>query len=132
LQHEPFFPDQECLEILTRADADGGLLVYTRRCRQISAVDPLVSVKIEGYYAMVERQLTCAVKEARENWPLENVCLMQRVGLIAPDETILLLAVSASSRQAAFLASEYLLNIISTKILLWKKEYRTSGKSLWV
>jgi molybdopterin synthase catalytic subunit len=57
---------------------------------------------------------------------------MQRVGLIAPDETILLLAVSASSRQAAFLASEYLLNIISTKILLWKKEYRTSGKSLWV
>jgi molybdopterin synthase catalytic subunit len=53
------------------------------------------------------------------------------VGTLVPSDNIVLVAVAAAHRQAAFEAAQFLMDYLKTRAPFWKLEER-SGESLWV
>ena len=87
---------------------------------------------LEHYPGMTERSITEIAEHAVARWALGDVQVIHRVGTLQPGEQIVLVAVSAAHRQAAFSACEYIMDYLKTRAPFWKKEQLLDGRSRWV
>jgi molybdopterin synthase catalytic subunit len=86
---------------------------------------------LEHYPGMTERALEKIVAEARERWPVLNVCLIHRVGELAPGDPIVFVGVASAHRDAAFDACRFIMDYLKTRAPFWKREL-TPGGDRWV
>lgn len=112
---------RECPEI-------GGVVAFTGVVRGSDAVSFLT---LEHYPGMTEREIARHVEEANALWPLLGVTVIHRFGELRPGDNIVLVAVAAAHRRAAFEAAEFLMDYLKTRAPLWKSEER-GGKSEWI
>ena len=68
---------------------------------------------------------------ARARWPLLGVTIVHRVGLLAPLDQIVLVAVASAHRGSAFAACEFIMDYLKTRAPFWKKEL-IDGRWIWV
>jgi molybdopterin synthase catalytic subunit len=80
---------------------------------------------------MTEREIGRIVDDAQARWPLMGVTVIHRVGRLLPGDKIVLVAVAAKHRGAAFEACEFLMDYLKTRAPFWKEEERSSG-TRWV
>lgn len=86
---------------------------------------------LEHYPGMTERALEKIVDEARERWPVLNVCVIHRVGELAPGDPIVFVGVASAHRDAAFDACRFIMDYLKTRAPFWKREL-TPGGDRWV
>ena len=122
----------EYAELLAHASDAGGIVLFVGRVRPDDADNPVVALELEHYPAMTEQALHQLVAEARKRWTLEAVTVLHRVGRIAVDEQIVLVAVAAGHRDEAYRASRFLIDKLKTTAPFWKKEHRADGTCGWV
>lgn len=91
----------------------------------------ITSMTLEHYAGMTEREIARHVDEAMARWPLLGVSIVHRIGQLAPGDNIVLVAVAAAHRQAAFEAAQFLMDYLKTRAPFWKCEERRGG-SQWV
>lgn len=91
----------------------------------------LTAMTLEHYPGMTEREIARHVAEAEKRWPLLGVTVIHRIGRLLPGERIVLVAVAASHRKAAFEACEFLMDYLKTSAPFWKQEERGSARE-WV
>jgi len=114
---------------LTRGKSDTGAVVtFTGHVR---GDDGLTSLTLEHYPTMTEREIARCVDEAEKRWPLLGATVIHRIGRLEPGDPIVLVAVAATHRQAAFSAAEFLMDYLKTRAPFWKEEDRDGAKS-WV
>lgn len=82
---------------------------------------------LEHYPGMTEASMQKVVDQALEQWPLEDVVVVHRVGALAPNDQIVLVLVASTHRAAAFAACEFIMDYLKTKAVFWKKETRGTG-----
>lgn len=92
----------------------------------------LVSLELDHYPAMTVRALEAIETEARTRWPLLDVLIVHRFGVLKPGERIVGVAVAASHRAAAFDACAFLMDWLKTKAPFWKRETYANGHTGWV
>ena len=97
----------------------------------VRADDGLASLTLEHYPGMTEREIARHVAEAENRWPLLGTTVIHRIGRLLPGERIVLVAVAAAHRAAAFEAANFLMDYLKTRAPFWKLEERT-GKGEWV
>lgn len=129
IQREDFEPGAE-IERLQREDA-GAIVSFTGVVRGESHGEKLVSMTLEHFPGMTERELERITKEARSRWSLLGVSIVHRVGELKPGERIVLVVTAAAHRRAAFEAAEFLMDYLKTRAPFWKRELRASGEQ-WV
>jgi molybdopterin synthase catalytic subunit len=111
------------------ARLEGGAVVsFVGRVR---AEAGLTALSLEHYPGMTEREISRQVEEAGTRWPLSGVVVVHRVGEMKPGEVIVLVAVAAAHRAAAFAACEFLMDRLKTAAPFWKEEKKGAG-SAWV
>ncbi|MEI9887422.1 MAG: molybdenum cofactor biosynthesis protein MoaE [Rhizomicrobium sp.] len=93
--------------------------------------DDLTALTLEHYPQMTEREIGRIAAEAQARWPLESLTIIHRVGRLTVGERIVLVAVAASHRAAAFEACEFLMDYLKTRAPFWKQEER-GGTTRWV
>src|SRR5262249_33319214 len=93
--------------------------------------DGLTALCLEHYPGMTEREIGRIAEEAKKRWPLSGLTILHRVGRLTVGERIVLVAVAASHRGAAFAACEFLMDYLKTRAPFWKEEER-DGKTSWV
>ena len=76
---------------------------------------------------MAEEEIARAAGEAEARWPLLGATVIHRYGRIAPGERIVLVAVAAEHRGAAFAAAEMLMDYLKTRAPFWKRAIRSDG-----
>ena len=114
---------------LTRGKSDTGAVVtFTGHVRGDAG---LTSLTLEHYPTMTEREIARCVDEAEKRWPLLGATVIHRIGRLEPGDPIVLVAVAATHRQAAFSAAEFLMDYLKTRAPFWKEEDRDGAKS-WV
>lgn len=86
---------------------------------------------LEHYPGMTERSIEAMVDEAIRRFGLHGARVIHRVGPLALGEQIVLVAVSAPHRRAAFQGCEFLMDWLKTQAPFWKKEVSAQG-SQWV
>jgi molybdopterin synthase catalytic subunit len=129
VQHEDFEPGTEIAR-LQREDA-GAIVSFVGVVRGESHGEKLVSMTLEHFPGMTERELERIAKEARSRWSLQGVSVVHRVGELKPGERIVLVVTAAAHRRAAFEAAEFLIDYLKTRAPFWKRELRASGEH-WV
>lgn len=110
------------------AENTGAVATFTGMVRKEG---DLTALTLEHYPGMTEREIARIVDDAQNRWPLLGVTVIHRVGRLVPGDKIVLVAVAAQHRSAAFQACEFLMDYLKTKAPFWKQEER-GGKVQWV
>jgi molybdopterin synthase catalytic subunit len=71
------------------------------------------------------------VDDALFRFDIRAVRVIHRVGLLQPQDQIVLVAVTSSHRGQAFQACEFLMDYLKTQAPFWKKEHTPEG-ARWV
>ncbi len=92
----------------------------------------LTALRLEHHPGMTEAALRAIADEAATRWPLLGLVLVHRHGLLVPGERIVLAAVAAPHRAAAFAACAFLIDWAKTRAPFWKQELLADGTARWV
>ena len=131
VQAEPFDPPEEQLTLWLGQTQIGALVSFIGLMRDFNEGNPVSRLTLEHYPGMTEKALGILAEEAASRWPLDAIRILHRVGVLEPQDPIVLVAVAASHRGPAFRACEFLIDQLKTKAPLWKKETTPTGES-WV
>ena len=115
IQTEDFDVSNE-IAALTKGRSDiGAVVIFSGLVRD-------VTLTLEHYPGMTERELGKIEAEARERWKLQDVSIIHRVGELAPGDNIVLVITASAHRRDAFEAAEFLMDYLKTRAPFWKRE----------
>ncbi len=109
----------------------GATAVFVGTMRDMNEGQDVQKMTLEHYPAMTEKYLSGLSTAAEQRWELLDVLIIHRVGELAPDDPIVLVAVWSQHRKAAFEASRYLMEELKSNAPFWKKEQLRDG-SRWI
>jgi molybdopterin synthase catalytic subunit len=89
------------------------------------------SMELEHYPGMTEKTISAHIDQARQRFHLLGARVVHRIGLLQPQDQIVLVAVTSAHRGEAFQACEYLMDFLKTEAPFWKKETTPAG-AVWV
>jgi len=120
------------VEALHRADAGTGAVVsFVGSVRGASEGARVQAMELEHYPGMTERSIEAMIDAAFARFEIRAVRVVHRIGRLLPGERIVLVAVAAAHRGAAFQACEFLIDYLKTQAPFWKKEHTPEG-ARWV
>jgi molybdopterin synthase catalytic subunit len=119
-------------EALVAGRTDVGAVVsFVGLCRDEGG--RLAALELEHYPGMAEEEIARVAGEAQARWRLLGLTIIHRHGRIAPGERIVLVAVAAEHRGAAFAAAEMLMDYLKTRAPFWKRTIGHQGHpEAWV
>ncbi len=124
------FDTARVLDALAAGDTRAGALcLFVGRVRDVGGGGALV---LEHYPGMTETHLSRLEDEARRRFDLRDCVLVHRHGRLAPTDNIVLVAVAAAHRRAAFDAATFLIDRLKTEAPFWKREEDPDGNGRWV
>ena len=88
-------------------------------------------MEIEHYPGMTERALRSIAQTASARWDLAACKIIHRFGLLAPGDTIMMVATASAHRAHAFSAADFLMDYLKSRAPFWKKEITDQGAE-WV
>ena len=89
------------------------------------------SMELEHYPGMTEKAIEAMIDEALFRFDIRAVRIIHRIGLLHPQDQIVLVAVTSAHRDHAFQACEFLMDYLKTQAPFWKKEHTPEG-ARWV
>lgn len=128
VQREDFDLNAELDALKHKRPPVGAIVAFTGVVR---ASDTVSSLTLEHYPGMTEREIARHVEYANGRWPLFGVTVIHRIGELRPGDNIMLVAVAAEHRRAAFEATEFLMDYLKTQVPFWKQE-AGQEKSQWI
>ncbi len=88
-------------------------------------------MELEHYPGMTEQSIAAMVQEAHRRFELYGTRVIHRVGVLQPQDQIVMVAVTSAHRGASFQACEFLMDYLKTQAPFWKKETTPDG-ARWV
>lgn len=86
----------------------------------------------EAYEPMALKEMRRLVEQAREQFEIESIGIVHRLGRLEIGETSVVVAVAAPHRRAAFEACEWLIKELKRVVPIWKKEIYRGGGEKWI
>ncbi len=105
--------------------------VGTVRDRTAGTSGSISSMELEHYPGMTEKSIEAMVDEAHRRFDFFGARVIHRVGVLAPLDQIVLVAVTSAHRGESFQACEFLMDYLKTQAPFWKKEQTLEG-ARWV
>lgn len=93
--------------------------------------DAVATMELEHYPGMTEKSIEAMAAEAFRRFDILGARIIHRVGLLAPPDQIVLVAVTSAHRGESFQACEFLMDYLKTQAPFWKKEQTAAGAH-WV
>lgn len=109
----------------------GAVCCFVGTVRDRNEGDAVAALELEHYPGMTEKSIEAMIDAALERFDLYGVRVIHRVGLLAPHDQIVLVAVTSAHRGESFQACEFLMDYLKTQAPFWKKE-QTPGGARWV
>lgn len=131
VQVHTFAAGQLLETLLERCVGAGAVASFVGQVRDHGDAGAVQALFLEHYPGMTEKALAAIEAEARARWPLQDVLIVHRHGLLQAAEPIVFVGVASAHRQAAFEACAYLMDQLKTRAPFWKKEMDEAGGQ-WV
>jgi molybdopterin synthase catalytic subunit len=113
-----------------KAPEDGATVVFEGIVRNQSGGRRTLYLEYEAYEAMALKQMEIIGEAMRNQFSVDSVALVHRLGRLEIGETSVLIAVSSAHRRAAFEACRYGIDTLKQTVPIWKKEYFEDG-AVW-
>ncbi len=135
VRQTPFDPHTELRryqdELLANRGKYGAMVSFIGTMRDFNDDEAVRAMSLEHYPGMTEKHLERIAAEASKRWDVIDVLIVHRVGLLQPNEPIVLVAAWSAHRAAAFDACRYLIEELKTRAPFWKQEQRAEATH-WV
>ena len=131
IQHEDFDVGAEVESLKLIGSHIGAVVSFVGTVRELSDHGVLTALELEHYPKMTQKSLELISEEAKSRWDIEAVKIIHRVGRLLPSDRIVFVGVASQHRSEAFLACEYIIDVLKTKAPFWKKEHLSNGAH-WV
>ncbi|AVO41979.1 molybdenum cofactor biosynthesis protein MoaE [Simplicispira suum] len=131
IQTEDFDVSAELAALRAQDGRVGAVCSFVGTVRSRNAGEGIAAMELEHYPGMTERAIHAMAQEAFARFDIYGARVIHRVGVLAPLDQIVLVAVSASHRGQSFQACEFLMDYLKTQAPFWKKE-TTPGGARWV
>ena len=126
------FDVSEELRLLRAEDARiGAVCSFVGTVRDRNEGSSVASMELEHYPGMTEKSIAEIVETARQRFAIFGVRVIHRVGVLQPQDQIVLVAVSSEHRGESFLACEFVMDYLKSLAPFWKKEATPDG-ARWV
>ncbi len=122
-------------EIAALRAGDGGVgavCAFVGTVRERNDGSDLRMMELEHYPGMTEKSIEAMIDEAHRRFDIRAARVIHRVGLLAPQDQIVMVAVTSAHRGQSFEACEFLMDYLKTRAPFWKKETAADGQQRWV
>ncbi|WP_048438855.1 molybdenum cofactor biosynthesis protein MoaE [Caenimonas sp. SL110] len=109
----------------------GAVCSFIGTVRDRNDGDSVSSMELEHYPGMTEQAIEAMIDQAHERFDIFGARVIHRIGLLAPLDQIVLVAVTSAHRGESFRACEFLMDYLKTQAPFWKKEQTPAG-ARWV
>ena len=128
---------QQYQEEMQRDGEYGACANFIGTMRDMNEGDQVSTMELEHYPGMTEKHLEKIIESARQQWQLLDSLVVHRVGVLLPNDPIVLVAVWSAHRKDAFEACRFIMEDLKSKAPFWKKEALISKndqpqKNRWV
>jgi molybdopterin synthase catalytic subunit len=120
----------ECISQVMLPQA-GGVTVFVGTVRDQTKGKKVIRLEFEAYAKMALSEMQKIADEMMKRWPLHKILIHHRTGVLQIGEVPVIIAVSASHRDAAFEACRYAIDTLKQTVPIWKKEIFENGEE-WV
>jgi len=121
---------QEALDFVETPDC-GGVVVFSGNVRNNTKGRKVNQLLFECYEPMALLEMEKIADDAVEKFALKKIAMLHIVGEKKPGEVVVVIAVAAPHRAAAFDACEYAIDTLKETVPIWKKEFFEDGE-VWV
>ena len=120
------------LTALRQGDARvGAVCCFVGTVRERNEGSAVSSMELEHYPGMTEKAIDAMLTQAQQRFDVYAARVIHRVGLLQPQDQIVLVAVTSAHRGMSFQACEFLMDYLKTQAPFWKKEVTPEG-ARWV
>lgn len=91
----------------------------------------VMRLEYEAYPEMALAEMRKIGDAAKQQWPIEQVAIVHRLGMVPLGEASVVIAVSAGHRHAAFAACHFAIDRLKEVVPIWKKEHFDGGQ-VWI
>ena len=109
----------------------GAVCAFVGTVRDRNDGQSVSTMELEHYPGMTEKAIEAMIDAAHQRFDIFGARVIHRVGLLAPLDQIVLVAVTSAHRGASFQACEFLMDYLKTQAPFWKKEETAQG-TRWV
>jgi molybdopterin synthase catalytic subunit len=81
---------------------------------------------------MTEQSIESMIDAAHQRFDIRAARVIHRIGLLQPQDQIVMVAVTSAHRGQSFEACEFLMDYLKTRAPFWKKETAADGQQRWV
>ncbi|WP_312790709.1 molybdopterin synthase catalytic subunit MoaE [Diaphorobacter nitroreducens] len=131
IQTHDFDVSTELAALRARDARVGAVCCFVGTVRDRNEGDSVASMELEHYPGMTEKSIEAMVDAAFVRFDLYGVRVIHRVGLLAPMDQIVMVAVTSAHRGESFQACEFVMDYLKTQAPFWKKEQTPDG-ARWV
>jgi len=136
VQTQDFDMAAEYQALLTNSDGtsnsnDGAVVTFVGLVRDYNQGNYVEGLTLEHYPGMTEKALEGIVLQAKQRWPLGKVRVIHRIGKFALSDQIVFVGVTSKHREAAFEATQFIMDYLKNDAPFWKKEVTNIGER-WV
>jgi molybdopterin synthase catalytic subunit len=127
-------------ERLSTQDADaflrhskcGAVSLFVGITRQFTGEKETLRLEYDAYRPMARKELHALAEAALEQWPIQRLVLMHRIGVVPIREASVIVGVATPHRDASFAACRYLIDTLKAQVPIWKREIYSDGSREWV
>lgn len=109
----------------------GAVVTFVGTVRDMNEGASVAELELEHYPGMTEKALEDIVARACTRFHLADALVIHRVGLMRPQDQIVLVVALSAHRGEAFAACEFIMDYLKSEAPFWKKEQTPEG-ARWV
>ena len=122
------------IDDLLAASADpkaGATVLFVGMTRDNNEGRNVERLEYEAYPGMAEKELERIADEARAQWPVAQIAIVHRTGVVPIGEASVAIAASSGHRGDAFDAARFTIDRLKEVVPIWKKEFFEGG-AVWI
>jgi molybdopterin synthase catalytic subunit len=123
--------DIEAVVSAVKQPAAGAVVAFVGTTRDHNEGRRVERLEYEAYEEMALIEMRKIGEAARRQWPIEDVAIVHRIGVVPIGEASVVIATSAAHRRAAFAACEFAIDRLKEVVPIWKKEHFEGGE-VWI
>jgi len=119
---------------VTAAAADpatGATVTFVGTTRDTNDGRQVTRLEYEAYPEMALAEMRKIGELAQQRWPIRQVAVVHRIGVVPVGEASVVIAVSSAHRAAAFEACHFIIDRLKECVPIWKKEHFAGGE-VWI
>ncbi|GEP94077.1 molybdopterin synthase catalytic subunit [Chitinophaga cymbidii] len=126
----PTVTAQEAIDFVQSPES-GGIVTFIGAVRNQTQQKKVLKLFFECYEPMALLELEKIAQTVRERWHVQRIAMLHVTGEKLPGETVVVIAVAAPHRAAAFEACQYAIDTLKEAVPIWKQEFFEDG-AVWV